>query len=255
MSGRQSSTILANAMIERETREIASLRWCRSAALSHFDERIGQSEKRKQFAQRFLWQIPAHEWAEAVRLGRTSFLLKVYDPSFADQVYSAGLVPRCPPWASRKYRDACLRAIVHEHSADAVRGSSLWRTLTPFEFIARRRAGILSEVEQLVGTGIPKGAAIGLVASNHKVSSRSISSWFSRVAGLGADERAQHLCPRYKAGGKRANVESEALDALRGYLRGAGNPSFRRAYQWLLERYPSLPSEKTLRRRLKADNG
>jgi hypothetical protein len=255
MSGRQSSIVLANAMIERETREIASLRWCRSVAMSHFDQRIGESEKRKQFAQRFLWKIPAHEWVEAVRLGRTSYLLKVYDPSFADQVYAAGLVPRCPPWASRKYRDACLRAIMHEHNADAVRGSSPWQTPTPFEFIARRRAGILAEVEQLVSTGIPKGAAIGLVASNHKVSGRSISSWFSRVAGLGVNDRAQQLCPRYKGGGKRAHVESEALEALQGYLRGAGNPSFRRAYQWLLERYPNLPSEKTLRRRLKGDNG
>lgn len=223
MSGRKSSSALAQAMIARLGRESASLQWCRSVAVSHFDQSIGAIRTRKQFAQRFLWQIPAHEWTEAVRRNRTAHLLKVYDPGQAEDVYSAGFVPRCPPWASREYQEECLRNILQGCRT----GAAAEHVLTPFEYIARRRACIIADVEDSISAGLSKIAAVGLHGTNNNISTRSIHAWMNRVADVAVKDRPHHLQPTFHPGTARS--------VLADYLLVPDWPFARAAFQLLLE--------------------
>jgi hypothetical protein len=64
--------------------------------------------RRAQFVEdqkvRLYLRIPYHEWAEALARGKDAIgdLLAAYAPPYS------GICKRCPPWASRRYREASM---------------------------------------------------------------------------------------------------------------------------------------------------
>lgn len=54
------------------------------------------------------YRIPYHEWQEAVLRGGAAreLLIEAYTPRWHWQTGQEAPAPRCPPWASRRYREA-----------------------------------------------------------------------------------------------------------------------------------------------------
>lgn len=122
---------------------------------------------------------------------------------------------------------------------------------------AARRAGLLAQIDTLTLAGIPKSVAVATVASTQKVGASTIYGWLDLVKGCTDADRLPHLAPRRKGGGCRADIDPDLWRVLLSdYLRPE-RPAFSACY-WRLseiarERGLSLPSEKTLKRRLDND--
>ncbi|WP_152522616.1 lysozyme family protein [Sphingobium ummariense] len=67
---------------------------------------IRRARRAQDLKARLVLKIPYHEWAAAVERGRTSELVEAYTPKGMHAVHDYVDAPRCPPWATRKYRGA-----------------------------------------------------------------------------------------------------------------------------------------------------
>lgn len=67
---------------------------------------IRRARRAQDLKARLVLKIPYHEWAAAVERGRTSELVEAYTPKGMHAIHDYVDAPRCPPWATRKYRGA-----------------------------------------------------------------------------------------------------------------------------------------------------
>lgn len=74
---------------------------------------IDRGKQRIELLLRIFFEIPLHEWSDAQSRGphAVHLLIEAYTPGNALMMVQQGLVPRCPPWATRKYREASNRCI------------------------------------------------------------------------------------------------------------------------------------------------
>lgn len=122
---------------------------------------------------------------------------------------------------------------------------------------AERRARILSQIDALhVATGNMTNA-VHSVSLTEKVGRSTLWEWLALVEGVPGADRLPHLAPRRKGGGKQVDVDPELWAVIRAdYLRPE-KPTFASCYfrAGLLaeQRGLSLPSEKTLKRRIDSE--
>lgn len=123
---------------------------------------------------------------------------------------------------------------------------------------AERRLAILQEIERHISPHLSKTAAIEEAAKRHAVAVSTIHEWFNLVRGVQRVDWLPRLAPRFKGGGKEADIPAEAWQVLKtDYLR-AEQPSFAACYNRLVEDYARsrgivLPCMATLRRRMDAE--
>ncbi|MEE8658811.1 Transposase [Acetobacteraceae bacterium EV16G] len=121
---------------------------------------------------------------------------------------------------------------------------------------ARNAYRILDAVEALVNAGQRKYVAMMLIASQERVSMRTIQLWYKRVRGLNKCDWLAALAPNYAKPSERVHCPGEAWDILRSdYLRRE-SPTFASCYARLVkvaeERGWTLPSRRTLLARMNA---
>lgn len=81
---------------------------------------------------RLVLKIPYHEWAAALERNRTGELIEAYRPRYMFALKDFADAPRCPPWASRKYRGAMpdnMDEIIAHVGANIDRLSGAWGSL------------------------------------------------------------------------------------------------------------------------------
>ena len=132
---------------------------------------------------------------------------------------------------------------------------------------ALRRLDVIQEVEAFVRRGLGKEAALQtVVAQARRVASAAgeerpycestVRGWFARIAGVDPSDRKAYLAPDYQGRTAKESITPEAFDTYAAdYLRLSG-PTHAAAYRRLLraaaEKGWTLPSAKTLQRRLDA---
>jgi putative transposase len=120
---------------------------------------------------------------------------------------------------------------------------------------AVRRAAIIAQVEGFEAAGMTRSAAIAAINSAKPA---TIWIWLRLVKGVPPHDRLPALAPRRKGGGKEAEVDAGAWEQLKGdYLR-AERPTFSSCYWRTVHHYAAprgitLPSEKTLLRKLERE--
>lgn len=119
---------------------------------------------------------------------------------------------------------------------------------------AERRARLVGQIDTLEAMDIPRSNAVAAVAIGEKVGASTLWSWLALVDGVAGADRLPYLAPRRKGGGREVDVDAGLWQMiLSDYLRPE-RPTFSscywRASQVADEKGLSLPSEKTLKRRL-----
>ncbi|PAL25504.1 transposase domain-containing protein [Sphingopyxis sp. GW247-27LB] len=122
---------------------------------------------------------------------------------------------------------------------------------------AERRARIIGQIDLMIDTGVLPSNAVPAVAIGEKIGASTLWSWLSLVDGVAPSDRLPHLAPRRKGGGRTVEVDEELWSILvSDYLRPS-RPTFASCYSRTediaAERGLSLPSEKTLKRRLERE--
>lgn len=119
---------------------------------------------------------------------------------------------------------------------------------------AERRLAILKEIEGRADT-VSKTSAINTAAKRHGIGLSTIAEWFVLVADLPPVDWLPRLAPKFKGGGKEADIAAEAWQILKSdYLRPE-EPSFATCYHRLVEDYATprgitVPHMATLKRRM-----
>ncbi|MFT8896736.1 MAG: transposase domain-containing protein [Acetobacter sp.] len=121
---------------------------------------------------------------------------------------------------------------------------------------AQRAFRVLDAVETLVLAGTRKSIAVDLVARTEGISRATIHYWYVDVRGFEKGDWLPALAPHYAGREKSAECPAEAWEMLKAdYLR-LEQPRFSDCYRRLQrvcgERGWTLPSEKTLKRRMDA---
>lgn len=121
---------------------------------------------------------------------------------------------------------------------------------------AKRAFRVLDAVETLVMAGTRKSIAVDLVARQEGISRATIHYWYVDVRGFEKGDWLPALAPHYAGREKSAVCPDEAWELLKAdYLR-LEQPRFsdcyRRVSDVFTKRGVSLPSEKTLKRRMDA---
>jgi len=133
---------------------------------------------------------------------------------------------------------------------------------------AEARLAVLQQVEDLMRAGLQKGRAIdqvvALAAAQAKArgeesgfGASTVHAWFALVLGVSPDDRAAYLAPAYAGRTRTADLPMEAWELYKGdYLRQS-KPTFeachRRLERLAADKGWTLPSAKTLQRRLEAE--
>jgi len=122
---------------------------------------------------------------------------------------------------------------------------------------AERRLAAVEEIDLLVASGSTKSAAVGAVSGKLKVGQSTLWNWRRAVEGIPASDRLPALAPRRTGGGRKAELDDDLWTIFKSdYLR-ASQPTlascYRRIEQVAAERGLSVPSEKSLRRRLERE--
>ncbi len=141
-------------------------------------------------------------------------------------------------------------------------GSQLWQWFdqqsASIKADASARLAMIDEVEALENTGLTRTAAVATVATAHDVSTSTLWSWLTLVAGAARADRLPLLAPQRKGGGKTAEVDAGAWTfLLSDYLRPE-RPTFASCYHRCAREYCAprgleLPHQKTLQRRLERE--
>lgn len=122
---------------------------------------------------------------------------------------------------------------------------------------AERRARIIGQIDVLIDAGVNLSNAVQAVARGETVGASTLWAWLSLVEGVAASDRLPHLAPRRKGGGRETVVDADLWSIIvSDYLRPS-RPTFAscyaRAEDIAAERGLSLPSEKTLKRKLERE--
>jgi len=133
---------------------------------------------------------------------------------------------------------------------------------------ARDRLEVIERVEQLQRHGLNKTKAIEEVVSSAAREARAagreaplkvatIYTWFARIDGVSQHDRAAYLAPDYSGRSTTADCSAEAWEQYKGdFLRQAKPPHaacYRRLQRIAAENGWTIPSQKTLQRRLDAE--
>ena len=119
---------------------------------------------------------------------------------------------------------------------------------------AKHRLDILLSVLALEKGGTPKNVAVNFVARQEKISARSIYNWFNMVEGRSREDWLPALVPHNAGRMVEAECNPLAWEMIKAdYLR-AERPTFNSCYRRLEEAAAeqgwSIPSERTLKRRM-----
>ncbi len=133
---------------------------------------------------------------------------------------------------------------------------------------ATLRLAVIERVERLVRGGFPKSKAIREVVTQAAREAKAageaqpfqlstLYAWFKRIEGVRADDRAAYLAPDHQGRSRTETIPEELLDLYKAdYLRPA-KPTHAACYGRLSriagDRGLTLPSPKTLQRRLEAE--
>jgi putative transposase len=133
--------------------------------------------------------------------------------------------------------------------------------------VAQHRLEIIQEVEGFMRRGLGKESALATVTSHAArvaraqgeqppFSGSSLRNWFARIAGVDTADRLVYLAPDYAGRTSKVDLTPEAFDSFAGdYLRNS-LPSYESCYRRLIrcatEKGWTVPSAKTLQRRLDA---
>jgi putative transposase len=134
-----------------------------------------------------------------------------------------------------------------------------WRFYDRQTGVAKRRAmdrlHIITEIETMVEAGISKSAAVASLAQSKKISASSIWNWLRAVANVPIYDRLSYLVPRFRGGGRPADIADEILEAIAADYFRPEKPSWaecvRRMSVSAKEHGIVLPHARTLWRRLR----
>ncbi|WP_319775516.1 transposase domain-containing protein [Breoghania sp.] len=148
-------------------------------------------------------------------------------------------------------------ALLQEEPKRSVASTELWerfeRLPTKQKNEAQRRFEAVERVDQM-SYGATRQAAVAFVARDVGVSTSTLWNWVRAAAKVSASDRLAALAPRYKGRTATASVSPEAWDFLKAdWLRPEApnfEACFRRLERAAKEQGWTLPSAKTLRRRL-----
>lgn len=119
---------------------------------------------------------------------------------------------------------------------------------------AEFRANIVAKIELLEAAGMTRTAAMSEASREHGIATSTLWSWMNLVRGTAASDRLPALAPRRQGGGRQADVHPALWAMFVGdYLR-ASRPTLKSCYDRTADKAAemglSLPSEKTLKRKL-----
>lgn len=122
---------------------------------------------------------------------------------------------------------------------------------------AARRRAVLAEVALLEEAGLTRTAAAAESAARHKIASSTLWNWLGLVEGVAPSDWLPALAPRHRGGGREIDVDPDLWDLFKSdFLRDAA-PTLAICYAKCAavaaSRGLSLPSEKTLRRKLERE--
>lgn len=122
---------------------------------------------------------------------------------------------------------------------------------------ATRRAAIVTSIELLEQTGVPRTAAIAATSQRERTSPATLWNWLRLIEGVAPADRLPALAPRFSGGGREADIDADLWDLFKSdYLR-ASAPTLSICYakcaRFAAEKGLSLPSEKTFRRKLERE--
>ncbi|MFZ5749071.1 MAG: transposase domain-containing protein [Pseudomonadota bacterium] len=122
---------------------------------------------------------------------------------------------------------------------------------------AERRLRIVSEIELLEQAGMTRTAAVAEASARHGVAKATLWNWLRLVDGVAAQNRLPALAPRRKGGGCEAAIDPFLWTYFKSdCLRPSGQSlasCYERTADKAREMGLSLPSERTMRRRLEAE--
>lgn len=120
-----------------------------------------------------------------------------------------------------------------------------------------RRLQIILELELLEGSGMTRTAAINEVASRLQIGKATLWTWLRLIEGVARENRLPALAPRRKGGGAEAEMDPGLWNLfLSDYLRLSAptlSACYDRTAAVAAEKGLSMPSEKTLRRRIERE--
>lgn len=133
---------------------------------------------------------------------------------------------------------------------------------------AQRRLEIIQRVETLMRGGLLKSRAVDEVVAQARREARAggdvdtfsvsaLNSWFARIAGVQAGDRLAYLAPDYAGRTAVVSVDPELMDIYKADFLRLSQPTHAACYGRLTRiadvRGLSLPSPKTIQRRLEAE--
>lgn len=123
---------------------------------------------------------------------------------------------------------------------------------------AQRRAEIIAEVELLEESGMTRTAAIAAVSTRHaKAGKATLWSWLRAIDGLAPTDRLPALAPRYKGGGREAEIDPFLWNQFVSDVLRPERPTLTSCYDRTAKvaavRGLSMPSEAAFRRRYKRE--
>lgn len=121
-----------------------------------------------------------------------------------------------------------------------------------------RRLAVLTRVEALRAAGFNETSAIAMTAREKKAAPATIWRWLERVAGVSRADWLAALAPDYRPTADFADCDPRFWSALTSDFLRPEKPSFSACYRRALEAakaegWNPVPSERALRRRLKAE--
>jgi hypothetical protein len=122
---------------------------------------------------------------------------------------------------------------------------------------AERRLLIIAEVELLEESGMTRTAAVAAAARSHGAGPATVWKWLGMIDGVARPDRLPALAPRRKGGGIEADIDGELWRVFISDFLRPEEPTLALCYERTAEiaaaRGLSLPSQKTLRRRLEKE--
>lgn len=122
---------------------------------------------------------------------------------------------------------------------------------------AERRLAAVCEVELIEAAGATRTAAIENAARRRAISTSTLWAWVSLADGVARHDRLPALAPRFRGGGKEAEIDPEMWDLYKSdVLRDAAQPlalCYAKCAEVAAQKGLSVPSEKTFRRRLERE--
>lgn len=135
----------------------------------------------------------------------------------------------------------------------------LWRWFEGLSSKKKKKAEeaviVLRAVDALEMSGMTTSVAVTLVATEHKVSEKTVYNWKKRVAGFNRSNWLPALAPRHVGRTVEADCSPEAWDVLRTFYFRAEAPDFsacyRQAESIAKKQGWTLPPARTMERRIK----